>query len=490
MNTYSSSLQRKATTGIFWNFLEMIGRRGINILITLLLARFLMPGDFGLVAMVSVFFEIANALMDSGFREALIRKKDATANDYSTMFITNILLGLVAYSLLFIGAPLIARFYNEPRLILLVRVIGVVVIINSLQFIQIVDLSRKLDFKTQFKATIPAGVISGMVAIFMAIKGFGVWALATQMILSPLFITIFFWWINTWKPHFTFSQESFKELFGFGSKLFFSGLLDIVFRNIYVVVIAKLFTSSITGYYFFATKARDVVLQQLSASIQKVTYPALASIQDDDLRLKSGYRKVIQATTYIIFPAMVFLAVLARPIFIVFLEPRWLAGVPYLQLLCLAGLMYPLHVVNLNVLKVKGRSDLFLYLEIFKKILTLVMLFISVRYGIWGLLVGQVATSFLAYLPNSYFTARLISYPPSEQIKDVCPALLSSASAGGVLLLINKIAIIKISMLILALQVLAGFVVYLLLSKILKVESQEMIWEICHASICKKFCKN
>ena len=187
---------------------------------------------------------------------------------------------------------------------------------------------------------------------------------------------------------------------------------------------------------------------------------------------------------------MVFLAVLARPIFIVFLEPRWLAGVPYLQLLCLAGLMYPLHVVNLNVLKVKGRSDLFLYLEIFKKILTLVMLFISVRYGIWGLLVGQVATSFLAYLPNSYFTARLISYPPSEQIKDVCPALLSSASAGGVLLLINKIAIIKISMLILALQVLAGFVVYLLLSKILKVESQEMIWEICHASFCKKFCKN
>ena len=275
--------------------------------------------------------------MDSGFQQALIRKKDADAEDYSTMFITNIALGVVAYVLLFVSAPLIARFYSEPRLVLLVRVIGIVVIINSLQFIQIVDLSRKLDFKTQFKATIPAGVISGLAAILMAINGFGVWALAAQMILSPLFITAFLWWINPWRPQWIFSQQSFNELFGFGSKLFLSGLLNIVFENIYIVVIAKLFTSSITGYYFFATKIRDIILQQLSSSIQKATYPALASIQDDDLRLKAGYRKVIQATTYLIFPAMIFLAVLSQPLFSLFLKPHWLAGVPCLLLVCVAG---------------------------------------------------------------------------------------------------------------------------------------------------------
>lgn len=483
-------LKEKTLTGIFWNFLELMGRRGIGILVTLLLARFLVPADFGLVAMVSVFFQIANTLMDSGFRQALIRKKDANAEDYSTMFITNIALGVVAYVLLFVSAPLIARFYSEPRLVLLVRVIGIVVIINSLQFIQIVDLSRKLDFKTQFKATIPAGVISGLAAILMAMNGFGVWALAAQMILSPLFITAFLWWINPWRPRWFFSLQSFNELFGFGSKLFLSGLLNIVFQNIYIVVIAKLFTSSITGYYFFATKIRDIILQQLSSSIQMVTYPALASIQDDDLRLKAGYRKVIQATTYLIFPAMIFLAVLAKPLFSIFLEPRWLAGVPYLQLLCVAGLMFPLHVVNLNILQVKGRSDLFLYLEIFKKLLIVVVLFISVRFGIWGLLAGQIATSFLAYLPNSFFAMRLIGYSPGEQIKDVLPALFSALSAGAIMVFIDKVFATGESSIImfLILQISVGGVIYLVAAKILKIGSQLFLWDYCKG-VSKLFTK-
>ena len=480
-NNKGGSLFHKTANGIFWSFLELTGRRCIGILVTLLLARFLVPADFGLVAMVSVFFQIANTLMDSGFQQALIRKKDADAEDYSTMFVTNIALGVVAYVLLFVSAPLIARFYEEPRLVMLVRVIGIVVIVNSLQFVQIVSLSRQLDFKTQFKATIPAGVISGLVAIVMAMNGFGVWALAAQMILSPLFTTAFLWWINPWRPRWVFSPQSFNELFGFGSKLFISGLLNIVFENIYIVVIAKLFTSSITGYYFFATKIRDIILQQLSSSIQKVTYPALASIQDDDLRLKAGYRKVIQATTYLIFPAMIFLAVLSQPLFSLFLKPHWLAGVPYLQLLCVAGLMFPLHVVNLNILQVKGRSDLFLYLEIFKKLLIVVVLFISVRFGIWGLLAGQIATSFLAYLPNSYFAMRLIGYSPGEQIKDVLPALVSALFAGAIMVFIDKVFATGESSIImfLILQISVGGVIYLAAAKILKIGSQKLIWEIC-----------
>ena len=479
VKTGETSLGSKTATGVFWNFFEMMGRQGIGILVTLFLARFLAPRDFGLVAMLSVFFAIANALMDVGFRQALIRKKDVTSADYSTMFFTNLGLGFVAYCLLFISAPFIAVFYNEPRLVVLARAVGVVVIINSFQLVQVVDLTRRMDFKTQFKVTIPAGVISGIAAITMAYKGFGVWSLATQMILSPLLITVSLWRVNSWRPTREFSTGSFRGLFGFGSKLFLSGLLDIVFRNIYVVVIAKLFTASITGYYFFATKVRDAILHQLSGSIQKVTYPALSSIQDDGERLKKGYRQVVQATTYIIFPAMVFLGVLARPLFEVFLQPKWFPGIPYLQILCISGLVYPMHLVNLNMLQVKGRSDLFLYLEILKKILIVFVLIISVRFGIWGLLWGQVFTSFVAYLPNSYFSAKLIGYGPFEQLKDVLPALFGSVLAGGVIFFLGRLgADLPLALVLLILQTLAGAIVYLVAGMVMKLKIQSLLWGV------------
>lgn len=479
VNTGETSLGSKTATGAFWNFLEMMGRQGIGILVTLFLAHFLAPRDFGLVAMLSVFFAIANALMDVGFCQALIRKKDVTSVDYSTMFFTNLGLGFLAYCLLFISAPFIAAFYNEPRLIALARAVGIVVIINSFQLVQVVDLTRRMDFKAQFKVTVPAGVISSIVAITMGYNGFGVWSLAAQMILSPLLIAVSLWWVNSWRPTMEFSTESFLVLFGFGSKLFLSGLLDIVFRNIYVVVIAKLFTASITGYYFFATKVRDAILHQLSGSIQKVTYPALSSIQDDGERLKNGYRQVIQATTYIIFPVMIFLGVLARPLFEVSLQPKWFPSIPYLQILCISGLLYPLHVVNLNILQVKGRSDLFLYLEVLKKMLIVFVLIISVRFGIWGLLWGQVFTSFVAYLPNSFFSSRLIGYGPLEQLKDVLPALIASVIVGGLMLLLGRLAVIVPSALVLLIvQTLAGGAVYLVAGIVMKLKIQGFLWGI------------
>lgn len=487
-NIKISDLKLRTTEGVFWNFLEMTGRHGIGILVTLFLARFLAPCDFGLVAMLSVFFAIANALMDVGFRQALIRKKDVSPVDYSTMFFTNLGLGLLAYCFLFISAPFIAAFYLEPRLIVLARAVGVAVIINSFQFVQVVDLTRRMDFKTQFKVTVPAGFISGIVAITMAYYGFGVWSLATQMILSPLLITVSLWLVNSLRPTMEFSTESFRDLFAFGSKLFLSGLLDIVFRNIYLVVIAKLFTASITGYYFFATKVREAILHQLSGSIQKVTYPALSSIQDDGARLKNGYRQVIQATTYIIFPAMIFLGVLARPLFEIFLHPKWFPGIPYLQILCIGGLLYPLHVVNLNMLQVKGRSDLFLYLEILKKILIVTVLVISIRFGIWGLLWGQVFASFVAYLPNSYFSSKLIGYGPFEQIKDVLPALLAAVIAGvgahGLGLLLQRP---EDNLFVLMAQGLAGMGIYFLVASMFKLQIQEVFFLLLKKHVTKRF---
>jgi Membrane protein involved in the export of O-antigen and teichoic acid len=480
------SLQEKTATGVFWNFLELTGRQGINVLVTLLLARFLTPGDFGLVAMLSVFFSIANALMDAGFRQALIRKKDATPVDYSTMFYTNLALGLLSYGLLFISSPAIASFYNEPRLILLTRIVGIVVLINSFQFVQVVDLTRRLDFKTQFKVTVPAGIVSGIVAVIMATKGFGVWSLVAQMVISPLLITISLWAINTWRPSFAFSVASFRELFSFGSKLFLSGILDIVFRNVYVIVIGKLFAATVAGWYFFATKVIEIVLGQLSGSIQKATYPALASIQDDDARLKNAYRKVIKATVYIVFPTMTFLAALAEPLFRLLLTPGWLPAVPYLQLLCVSALVYPLHVVNLNVLQVKGRSDLFLYLEILKKGIIVFVILISIRFGIYGLLLGQIATSFLAYIPNSYFSARLINYPAKEQLGDVIPTLGIALLSGAVMFLIGLLPDSEASLLIFLSQVIVGGIFYILLSWVIKLEAQTQLWGLCKSRLTAK----
>lgn len=477
------TLGQKTATGVFWNFLELTGRQGINVLVTLLLARFLTPGDFGLVAMLSVFFAIANALMDAGFRQALIRKKDATPVDYSTMFYTNLALGLLSYGLLFISSPSIASFYKEPRLILLTRIVGVVVLINSFQFVQIVDLTRRLDFKTQFKVTVPAGVISGIVAVVMATKGFGVWSLVAQMLISPLLITISLWTINSWRPSLAFSLTSFREMFSFGSKLFLSGVLDIVFRNVYVIVIGKLFAATVAGWYFFTTKVIEIVVGQLSGSIQKATYPALASIQDDDARLKNAYRKVIKATVYVVFPTMTFLAALAEPLFRLLLNPRWLPAVPYLQLLCVSALVYPLHVVNLNILQVKGRSDLFLYLEILKKAIIVVVILISVRFGIYGLLLGQIATSFFAYIPNSYFSARLINYPAKEQLMDVLPTLGIALLSGAVMFLIGLLPDSNASLLIFFSQVIVGGVSYILLSLVIKLEAQMQLWGLCKSRL-------
>ncbi len=461
----------------------MSGRQGIGILVTLILAHFLTPGDFGLVAMLSVFFSIATALTEAGFRQALIRKKDATPVDYSTMFYTNLALGLLSYGLLFISAPAIASFYKEPRLILLTRIVGLVVIVNSFQFIQIVDLTRRLDFKTQFKVTIPAGVISGIVAVVMATKGFGVWSLVAQMLISPLLITLSLWAFNTWRPSFAFSVASFRELFSFGSKLFLSGVLDIVFRNVYVIVIGRLFAATVAGWYFFATRVIEIVLGQLSGSIQRATYPALASIQDDDARLKNAYRKVIKATVYVVFPAMTFLAALAEPLFRLLLTPGWLPAVRYLQLLCVSALVYPLHVVNLNVLQVKGRSDLFLYLEILKKCIIVVVILISIRFGIYGLLLGQIATSFLAYIPNSYFSAKLISYPAKEQLVDVLPTLGIALLSGAVIFVIGLLPDSNASLFIFLSQVIVGGVFYILLSWIIKLEAQTQLWGLCKSRL-------
>jgi O-antigen/teichoic acid export membrane protein len=424
-------LRHRAIKGVLWNFAQTLSQRGIGMLVTLLLARFLAPADFGLMAMLAVFLAVATSLMDSGFREALIQKSEVTDTDYATALWANVALGAVAYLALFVCAPLVAGFYAEPRLVALLRVAGLIVPCTSVQVTTIAALSRQLDFRAQLMATVPASLISGGVAVALAYAGAGAWALVVQMLLAAVITSVLLLWKRHWLRNRVFDRRSFGQMFRFGRNMFAAGLLEIVFSNAYVVVIAKLFSASIAGYFFFAQRIRDLVLNQLVASIQTVTYPAFVSIGADDARMKQGYRKLVRITTFVLFPTVLILAALAEPLFEALLPATWWPAALYLQLSCLAGVLYPLHAVNLNVLKVKGRSDVFLGIEIVKKAMLVAVLAVSLRFGIMGVLWGQVAVSVVSYGPNSYFTKRFIGYSLWEQLGDVLPALLLALAAAA-----------------------------------------------------------
>lgn len=412
------SLAKKTSSGILWNFFEQLARRGIGVFVTLMLAYFLTPEAYGLVAMMAVFLALGSSIMQSGFNQALIRMPEITQTDYNTAFFANIGLGLFAYLLLFLSAPYIADFYEEPRLVLLIRVAALSIVINAFQVVQQANLSRALNFKAQVKAVLPASVISGLMAIGLAHLGWSVWALIAQMLLAAVLQTIFLWIVQGWRPTRDFSIPTLKEMYGFGYKLFLSGVLDIIFQNLYVLVVAKLFSVTVAGLYYFANQIKQLMIQLLVSSIQTVTYPALSKLQDNDESLRRGYSRVISVSTFLLFPSMLFLAVMSEPLFAIFLPEKWFTAASYLQLMCITAMLYPLHSINLNILKVKGRSDLFLYLEIIKKSVAVVVILISYRWGVYGLLIGQIVTSVLAYLPNSYYSSKLIGYGVMSQVRD------------------------------------------------------------------------
>jgi O-antigen/teichoic acid export membrane protein len=429
----ASPLRNKVVDGVAWNLAQRMGAAGVTFLVTLVLARMLLPADFGLLAMIAMFIAIANSLMDSGFMQALIRKPGATETDYTTAFYANMAMGCAAYLCLFASAPHIAAFYEEPRLVLLIRATGVVIPVNATKLVQAARLTRQMDFKAQLQRVIPANVLSGVVAIFLAVAGMGVWALIVQIVLTALISSALYWYWSGWHPVGRFSWVSFREMYGFGYKMFLSGLLETTWQNAYVAVIAKVFTATIAGHYFLANKIKDLLLQQIVGSIQSVTYPALALVQDDPVRLREALRRILRMISFVLFPVLLFSAAMAGPLFSEVLDRKWLPAAPYFQLLCLAGILYPMHSVNLNVLKVAGRSDIFLYLDVFKKAVGALVLLLTYRHGVIAILLGQIASSLLAYLPNSYYSSRLVGYSVTEQLQDAMPAL---ALAGSIALLL------------------------------------------------------
>lgn len=458
----AESLKNKAVRGVGWSFVDNIANSGITFLVGLVLARILTPAEYGVMAMVTIFIAISNSIVDSGFSNALIRKMNIERVDYNTVFYFNLVVSLVLYILLFLGAPVISTFFKEPILLDVMRVIGWILVINALAIIPRTILVRNVDFKTQTKVSLISSILSGVIGIGMALTSFGVWSLVGQQLSRQLLNTLFLWFFCRWRPAWEFSVQSFKELFGFGSKLLVSGLIDTAYKNIYYLVIGRCYNSADLGQYTRAEQFNTIFSSNLTTVVQRVSYPILSSIQNEEERLREAYRRVIKVTMLVTFACMLGLAAVAKPLLVLLIGEKWLPAVYFLQIICFSGMLYPLHAINLNILQVKGRSDLFLKLEIIKKIIGTIPIVIGIFWGIKLMLWGSVCTSFIAFFLNSYYSAPLIGYPTYRQLKDLAPTF---GISFGVAMIMWTFSLLSISYyLMLLLQCVTGillaFVIY------------------------------
>ncbi len=416
------SLKQKTVSGVLWSSVEQFTSSGIQFIVGIVLARLLSPKEFGLIGMITIFIAVSESFIRSGFSEALIRKKNCTQTEYSTVFLFNLSVGLIFFSALFISAQAIAKFFKEPELKVLIRVLAFVLIIDSLTIIQRTILSKRVDFRLLTRISIFASGGSGIIAIIMAWKGFGVWSLVALTITKQALNSILLWLWNKWRPSREFSKKAFKELFGFGSKLLISGLIDTIYKNIYYLIIGKYFSAKELGFYTRANNFSNFPSNTITNIMSRVTYPVLAQMQDDPILLKAGYRKLIRSIMLITFVLMFGLAAVAEPLVIILIGEKWRPSVVYLQLLCFASMLYPLHALNLNMLKVQGRSDLFLKLEIIKKSLAIPVIFMGIFFGIKIMIVGVIFNSLIAYYLNSYWSGKYIGYSMKNQVRDILPS--------------------------------------------------------------------
>lgn len=463
----SESLKSKTVKGTVWSSVERFSVQGIQFAVMIVMARLLTPSDYGLVGMIAIFIAISQSLVDSGFSQALIRKQDRTEIDNSTVFYFNIAVGGLLYLILFVCAPLIADFYGEPSLTLITRAIGLSVVFNSLAVVQRALLTVRLDFKTQAKASLAGCLVSGAVGIGMAYGGCGVWAIVWQQITNLFVVTSLLWVLSKWKPVPRYSWRSFRELFGFGSKMLASGLLDTLYRNIYLIVIGKVFRASDLGYYTRANQFSDFASSNITGIFQRVTYPVLCTIQDDTERLRDVYRRLLKTSAFVIFPLMMGLAAVSKPMVVTFLTEKWLFSAVLLVPLCFASMWYPVHAINLNLLQVEGRSDLFLRLEVIKKILGVAVLCVTLPLGLVWMCWGSLVSSIIALVINTRYTGRLIGLGFMSQMRDLLPTFVLSMAVGGVVYL----TVTFISMaapVALAVGVLEGAAIYTAAARILR----------------------
>ena len=465
------SLKDKTIKGTVWSAADAFLGQGVTFLVGIVLARLLSPDEYGLIGICLIFNSVLMGIVDSGFSNALIRKKDVSDDDYNTMFITNLGISIVLYALLFVCSPLVAQFFGRQELTALVRATGLVLFFNALSITQVTILTKRIDFKTKTKASLISAILSGIVGIAMAYTGFGVWALVGQMISKQLLYTLCLWVLNKWWPSLKFSVASFRYMWGFGWKLLASGLLNNIWNQLYQVVVGKFYSPATLGQYTRSHEYANIFSSNLTTIIQRVSYPVLSEIQDDKNRMVEGYRKVIKMTMFITSICMFSLGAVAEPLIYCLIGPRWHEAATYLPLICISMAFYPLHAINLNMLQVLGRSDIFLYLEIIKKVIGIVPIMIGIFVDIYWMLIASILIGFVSLYLNSWYTGKALGYTFWKQLRDIAP---SFGIAFTIALSVYFLKYLPLSYwIILPMQIAVGAVCFVLLCKATKIEESK-----------------
>lgn len=475
------SLKDKTIKGTFWSAADAFIGQGVTFIVGIILARILSPEEYGLIGIVTIFTTVMLGVVDSGFSNALIRKVKVTEDDYSTLFYFNLLVSILMFALLFVVAPWIAQFFERPQLISLTRVMGSLLIFQALSIVQYTILSRNVDFKTKTKASVISAIISGIVGIAMAYAGFGVWALVAQQLARQLLYSVCLWILNKWWPKLRFSVESFKYMWGFGWKLLLSGLLDKIWSQLYQTVVGKFYNPATLGQYTRAKEYAGIFSTNFTNIIQRVSYPVLSQVQDDKERMVGGYRKIIKTTMFVTAVIMISTGAVAEPLIYCLIGPQWGEAASYLPLICVSMSLFPLHSINLNMLQIQGRTDIFLCLEIVKKIIAIVPICLGIFVSIYWMLIGSIFVGVANFFLNSYYSGKELGYSSWTQMLDVAP------SYGVAFIIAISVYFIKFlplnNWIILALQFFVGFVVMVVVCELTNLQEYKDVKNICREYI-------
>lgn len=472
-----NSLKDKTIAGMTWSAVGKVGTLTINFLSNLVLTRLLMPEDFGSIAMLAIFIAVSNVFIQGGLGAALVQKKNPTETDFSTVFFWNLALAVVFYALLFFLAPAISRYYGLPQLKSLLRVQGVVLLIQSLAITQYTQLQKQMNFKVLAIRNMLAAASGTLVGIILAFKGFGAWSLVASAIVAAIVNVILMWKMSPWRPTWTFSFSSLGQLFSFGGLILLSSLVETLYNNLQELIIGKRFSSGSLGYFSQAKKLEEIPATGLSSIVNDVTFPAFSSLQDDREKLISGMRKSSQALAFVNFPMMILLIIVAKPLIVMLYGVKWEPSVPYFQILCLSGLIYTLNTLNTNVVKSLGKGRTFFLLQILKRVIGIAMIIFGVRYGIYGLLYAVAAVAYVNYVISAAANKKIINYGLFKQLGDVFPIFAVSILTGSLTYCIGLILNINIFAMMF-IQLIFFVTLYLILSRFLKIESYRLYMDI------------
>ncbi len=467
------NIKSKVISGLFWKFAERSGSQIIRFVVSVILARLLTPEDYGLIGLITVFVTIASVFADSGLGSALVQRKEADDEEFSTVFYFSMVFSFILYGILFVSAPFIARFYNEPQLVSVVRVLALSVIIGGFNSVQQAYVQKTMQFRRLFLSTLVGTLISAFIGIGMAYRSFGVWSLVGQQLSMQAVSVIVLWFTINWRPKLLFSFQKAKRLFSYGWKLLCSSLLDTTYTNVYSLVIGKVYTTTELGYYNQGKQFPFLIVANISGTVGSILFPVLSEAQDNRDKMKAMLRRAMVTSTFLVFPAMAGLAAIAKPLTIILLTEKWLPAVPFIQFCCFTYAFWPVHTANLQAINAVGRSDIFLKLEIIKKVMGVVILVAAIPFGIYTMMIGSCISTIVSTFINAYPNKRLLGYSYVEQMKDMLPAFVLSLI---MCLIVLSIQLLNLNIwLTIVIQIILGVSVYFGLAKMFKFECLEYV---------------